>query len=179
MNDTKSSHQLAADLQRLTADLQQAEQDLEFYNRLKAAAMQVKNLPGQITALKAELADARSREANAAYEARMARFIDISVTETEGLGSLLHAIFTVYVTRWGSDPRTLELTQITSKGCSLDQLTPDVMEYLLTKCPERIPAAILALADNPADAINEYVRAKKRGYCIGRQPSGGEAGGAI
>jgi hypothetical protein len=43
-----------------------------------------------------------------------------------------------------------------------------VLDYLIEKCPDRIPAKIMALApDNPRDAFSRYFAGLKRGCLIG------------
>jgi hypothetical protein len=47
-------------------------------------------------------------------------------------------------------------------------LPPAVLDYLIEKCPERIPAKIMALApDNPRQAFNRYFMGLKRGCLVG------------
>ena len=100
--------------------------------------------------------------------ARFAGITDVLVTENPETQRehVLRASFTIHWTKPTWDGRTSRPMEHSIVGFSA--LPPDVLDYIIESCPERIPAKIMALApDYPREAFRTYFAGLKRGCLIG------------
>ncbi len=164
---------LAAELAKAKADLAQAKTDLVRWERLSGAAARVKKLASAVAKAKEEHDNAAAAEAKAAAEARFKGLSNIRVTANTGLpgcvGGVLRMSWRITWTAPGFDMETMT-SPPRQHGCTgFNALEPSVMAFLIEKHPEQIPAEILALAPGDPDAaMEEYLRALKRGYVRGK-----------
>lgn len=156
--------ELQADFVRIGALLKQAREDVATLRRLSMAEAQAETLAAELDDIKRQMDRAYVDEDRAKEDAFIAGIKDVQITEGDHRDNLIRRTFTVVVTREGNDgygqrERTSERTGLTSLGA-------DEYAWLL-RHPERIPASILALADDPRSAFQTYFGGKKRGYLRG------------
>ncbi len=165
-NSTPDREQLVADIQRIGSELEQANRDIALLTRLKDAEASAKRLSNELRKAQDRLAEANASEFEAQLDRRFSVFKDIIIGETpdqNSNGTVLGYSYPITVTRMTFDGRVSSPTPKTYQG--FDALPSDVMEYLLARRADRIPARIMALAPNdPEAAIGEYLVSKRRGY---------------
>lgn len=158
---------LAADIERITADLEQAHADIALLERLKSATGRVSRLTTELEKAKAARTKALTAEAKANDERRFASISNVSVsagdTENE---NVLRSTFTINYSRPAWDGRTTRVREHSTVG--FGALPPEVLDYIIEKRPELIPAKIIALApDSPRDAFRRYFVSMRRGFVLG------------
>lgn len=166
MTTKMTSRDASVELNRIAAELHAAMEDVALAERLKTALDRVKRL----TAEQQKVTDIRNRailaEIKADEESRLAGISDVSVTCSPNSEheSVLRSSFTLHYTRPAWDMYSQRsLPRAHSVG--LTAAPSEVIEYLITRCPERIPQKILDLApDNPAEAFRQYRLGLRRGY---------------
>jgi hypothetical protein len=166
-NNTRSL-MAAADLERITVELDVAREDLALLERLKSAQDRLNRLTADHAKATKELDKARAADAKAAKAARFAGISDLTVTESPDTvrEHVLRADWTIGWTSPTWDGRCTLPTRHSIGG--FGALPPDVFQYLIECCPERIPAKIMALApDNPRAAFHRYFTGLKRGSIVG------------
>lgn len=167
-NNTARSKMAAADLARINAELDVARDDLTLLERLKSAQDRVNRLTTEQAKASKELDRALTAEAKASKDARFAMIANVTVAESPETvrEHVLRAYWTIRWTKPTWDGRANRPTEHSIGGFSA--LPPDVMAYLIEKCPERIPGKIMALApDNPREAFRRYFQGLKRGCLVG------------
>lgn len=161
---TRPLAELQADFVRVGALLQQAREDVETLRRLSMAEAQAETLAAELDAIKRQIDRALVDEDRAKEDAFIAGIKDVRITEGDQRENLLRRTFTVHVTRTGNDGQ--RDWETTAEKTGLTSLKPEEYVWLL-RHPERIPASILALADDPRTAFQTYFGGKKRGYLRG------------
>jgi hypothetical protein len=167
-NNIARSAIAAADLARIAAELASAQEDAALLARLQSAHDRVNRLTADHAKATKELDKARADEAKAAKAARFAGIADLAVNESpvticEGV---LRSSWKISWTAPTWDGRVSR--PMPHSRDSFGALPPALMDYLIEKCPNRIPAKIMALApDNPRDAFSRYFAGLKRGCLIG------------
>ena len=155
----------AAELERITADLSDAQADFDLLERLKSAADRVKRLTAEQQKAAKELTKARTTEAQAAKDSRCAQISDIQVTDSPETmrAHVLRAAFPIPWLKPTWDGRISAPQRHSATG--FGACPPDVLDCLIDRCPQRIPAKIMALApDNPREAFRRYFVSLKRGH---------------
>ncbi|HBV13478.1 MAG TPA: hypothetical protein DEB60_10195 [Brevundimonas sp.] len=161
---TRPLAELQADFVRVGALLKQAREDVETLRRLSMAEAQAETLAAELDAIKRQMDRAFVDEDKAKEDAFIAGIKDVRITEGDQRENLIRRTFTVAITREAFDgDRT---TETTAQRTGLTSLRPEEYTWLL-RHPERIPASILALADDPRTAFQVYFGGKKRGYLRG------------
>ena len=166
-NNTDRGLAASAELDRIAAELIEAQADLDLLERLKSAADRVARLTAEHEKGTKALAKAKATEAKAAEASRFAHISDINVTEHPETvrEHVLLASFTISYTRVAWDGRRSVPAQHSVTGFGI--LPPDVLDYLIDRQPNRIPAKIMALApDNPRDAFRCYFASQRRGFIV-------------
>lgn len=161
---TRPLAELQADFVRVGALLKQAREDVETLRRLSMAEAQAETLAAELEAIKRQMDRAFADEDKAKEDAFIAGIKDVRITEGDQRDNLIRRTFTVAVTRTGNDG--LRDWETTAEKTGLTSLKPEEYAWLL-RHPERIPASILALADDPRTAFQTYFGGKKRGYLRG------------
>ncbi|MGN7099163.1 hypothetical protein [Brevundimonas diminuta] len=165
---TKTTNRPLAELQsdfvRVGALLQQAREDVETLRRLSMAEAQAETLAAELDAIKRQIDRALVDEDKAKEDAFIAGIKDVRITEGDARENLIRRTFTVHVTRTGNDGQ--RDWETTAEKTGLTSLRAEEYAWLL-RHPERIPASILALADDPRTAFQTYFGGKKRGYFRG------------
>jgi hypothetical protein len=159
-----SSIMLAAEIERIEADLELARSDVALLERLKSATDRVKRLTGEHERATAARTKALSAEAKADEERRYANISNVSVSEGETRNeNVVRSQFTIRYSTPTWDGRASRAREHTSEGFGL--LPPDVLDYIIEKRPDLIPAKIMALApDSPRNAFRRYFVSLRRGY---------------
>jgi hypothetical protein len=108
---------------------------------------------------KALAADAKAQE-----QARFAGISNVSVTDGKTAAeNVVRSTFTITYSRPAFDGRSTRVREHTCEG--FGPLPPEVLDYIIEKRPDLIPAKIMALApDSPRDAFRRYFVALRRGY---------------
>lgn len=164
MNNTHQA-ELVASVERIAADLHQANQDVARLRRLKAAEADAKRLTNELQAAQDALSEANASWVLARREAAIAHFRDITVTRTGDEAGVLHGKYLITVTQvqWDGHEQI-----VTRTYTGFDSLPSDALSYLLNRHPDRVPAAIMALAPGePWRAVEAYSVALRRGYLTG------------
>ena len=163
MNATTSAAQAAHDLELITNALQAAHIDLELLERLKSAADRVKRLTSEQEKTKALHGRSLVAEAKAAKLRSFASISDVRVTDNTPEQTAIRSTFTVHWTKPTWDGYST--TPMPQSVGGLGVCPPDVLEYLIERCPDRIPAKIIAFAPNcPREAVERYFLSVQRGY---------------
>jgi hypothetical protein len=167
MNTTIARSEIAAaELERITSDLNVALDDQALLERLKSAADRVKRLSAEKAKAVTVREKALAEEAKAAEVQRFAGLSDIQVTESINTERehVLNTNFTISYVRptWDMYAQEALPRQHTVNGFRM--LPHDVLDFLIERHPERIPAKIRCLADDPADAMAIYFAGLRRGY---------------
>jgi len=158
----------AANLERIAVELDEAQSHLSLLERLKSAVDRVNRLTAEQSKAIKEHERALAAEAKDLKASRFAAISDVLVTENPETRRehVLRASFTIHWTKptWdGRASRPMEHFVVGFSACP-----PDVLDYLIERCPERIPAKIIALApDDPREAFHRYSRGLKRGCLVG------------
>jgi hypothetical protein len=167
-NNCNRSLAAAAELDRINTELKAALDDFALLERLKSATDRVKRLTAEQEKAIKERDKALAAEAKAAEASRFADIREVTVTEHPETvrEHVLRANYTIKYVRLTWDGRTSAPAQRSADGFSA--LPSDVMDYLIERRPERIPAKIMALApDRPRDAFNRYFASLRRGHVAG------------
>lgn len=155
-------------LSKLAAQLEEARKDVETYSRLKSAERRVTEL----TAAHGVQAAADSAE----QDGRRIAARDALLAETEyvrvealhgptGPDNLLRTAFRITYGKRVLDSRSWDSPVKAHVVQGFQALPAPVMFYLQEKCPEQIPAEIMALAPGDPDlAFQRYFGARRRGY---------------
>jgi hypothetical protein len=163
MTTNMTSRLATAELERITVELAEAREDVALLERLKSAVDRVSRLAAeQDKAIKAR-DKALAAEAKAEEQSRFGGINDLVVTDNTPDEHVLRSGFTITYTKpaWNGRASVPKAHSVGGFGA----LHPDVFRYLIERCPERIPAKIMALApDNPVAAFNRYFVSLKRGY---------------
>jgi hypothetical protein len=157
-----------ANLTRIRLELASAEEDVALLERLKSAVGRVERLTAEQAKAIKERDKLTAAEARADKAARFAGISDVTVTESPETvrEHALRASFTITWTKPVWDGRASLPARHSIGG--FGALPPDVLQYLIENCPDRIPAKIMALApDNPREAFGRYFRGLKRGCIVG------------
>jgi len=166
-NTIARSRIAAADLDRINLDLAAAQADLDLLERLKSAGDRVARLTAEQGKATKERDKALAAEAKAAEATRFAHISDVQVTEHPETvrENVIRSSFTITYTRVAWNGFTSAPAQHSVTGFGI--LPPDVLDYLIDRCPERIPAKIMALSpDNPRDAFRRYFSSQRRGFIV-------------
>lgn len=159
---------MTTNLDNLFAELSAAKADLEQWERLASASERVK-------ALTAAFDKARAAQTKVAEDAAAAvrnRISDVRVTAAGVLGAdegnVLRNSWRISWTAPQFDMHTMSSPPRLHEVGGFAAVPADVLTVLIEKHPEQVPAQIMALRPgDPAGAIEEYFRAKKRGYVRG------------
>ena len=157
-------------LPEIETQLAAALADLALYERLTGAADRVKRLTAEQGEATAARDKAEADRAKAAEEARFAGLRDLRITETPGSksSSVLSSQFHISYTRdaWNVDAHATMPQAFTQTG--FVGLEPKILEWIVQRHPEKIPASIMALApDNVDAALDRYFVSLRRGYIQG------------
>ena len=158
---------LAAEIERIEAELELANEDVTLLERLKSATDRVARLTGELEKATAAQIKARNAEAKAYNDDRFARISNVSVTagKTDS-ENLLRSTFTITYSKPAWDGRSTRVREHSTVG--FGALPPEVLDYIIDKRPELIPAKIMALApDSPRDAFRSYFVSMRRGFIRG------------
>jgi hypothetical protein len=165
--NTNRSQIAAADLERIAAELTDAQADLDLLDRLKSAADRVARLTAEQGKATKERDRALAAEAKAAEATRFAHISDVQVIEHPETvrENVIRSSFTITYTRMAWNGHTSAPAQQSATGFGI--LPPDVLDYLIERRPDRIPAKIMALSpDNPRDAFRRYFASQRRGFNV-------------
>lgn len=165
MTTVTPAHTSAANLDRITADLAAAQADADLLERLKSAGDRLKRLTAEHDKAAADHRKAVASEAKAAEANRFAGISNIRVAESpNSLGeNVVRSSWTISYTKPAWDGYVTAPREHSVDGFSV--LPSDVLDCIIEKCPERIPAKIMALApDDAGEAFGRYFLAMKRGY---------------
>jgi hypothetical protein len=160
----RSSILIAAEIERIEADLQLARDDVALLERLKSATDRVVRLVAEHEKATAARTKTLAAEAKANDERRFAGISDVSVTaaKTEN-ENVVRSNFTIRYSTPTWDGRSTRVREHSREG--FGALPPEVLDYIIDKCPDLIPAKIIALApDSPRDAFRRYFVSLRRGY---------------
>lgn len=159
----RSSRAIAAELASINAELEAAREDMALLERLKSAADRVTRLSVEQDKKLAAHRAALAAEAEAKVDARFAGISDVDVTDSTPMETVLRSSFQISFIRPVWDGYRTAPKRHSANGFGV--LPPEVLDYLITRCPERIPAKIMALApDSPREAFNRYFVGVRRGY---------------
>lgn len=164
MTTNMTSRIAAAELERITAELTEARADVAMLERLKSANDRVARLTAeQEKAIKAR-DKALAAETKANDERRFASISNVSVTDGKTAAeNVVRSTFTITYSKPAFDGRSTRVREHTCEG--FGPLPPEVLDYIIEKRPDLIPAKIMALApDSPRDALRRYFVALRRGY---------------
>jgi len=167
-NTMTRSRIAAANLDRIASELREAEADVALLERLKSATDRVNRLTAEHAKAIKEQDKAAAADVKEAKSARLAGISDVTVTEHPDTQRehVLRASFTIHWTKPTWNGRSNPPTKHSMTG--FGACPPEVLEYLIERCPERIPSKIMALApDHPREAFRTYFRGLKRGCFIG------------
>lgn len=156
----------ADNLDRIAADLSAALADVALLERLKSATDRVSRLTADQDKAIKEQDRAIAAAAKAEKASRFAGITDVSVTSsTQQHENLLRSGFTISYTKPTWDGRTTRGQKHSSDG--FGTLPPEVLDYIIEKRPDLIPAKIMALAPElPRDAFRRYFVSLKRGFVV-------------
>jgi hypothetical protein len=162
-NIKPNSIQLKADLERIDADLEIALADVALLERLKSAQDRVARLTAEQEKATKARDKALAAEAKAHQDARFAGLVDVQITDKTPEENVVRSLFVITYSRPTWDGRTSRVTQ--HERSSFGSLPPEVLDYIIEKRPELIPAKIMALApDSPRDAFRRYFVSTRRGF---------------
>lgn len=171
MTDTnmpKDRVTLTAKVRLLIEQLDEARADVALLRRLKDAEKNAARLSAELDATQEALAVANTNQAIASRKALFANFGKLSIVAVpvDRSTSPLAARYTITCERLTYDSTTRESTMQPVSYSDFDCLPHDVFAYLVEVKADAIPASILSLAadGDPATALQEYLRGKKRGY---------------
>jgi hypothetical protein len=164
-NTTTTSRAIAVDLGRISLELAEARADVALLERLKSANDRVARLTSeQEKAIRAR-DKALAAEAKAEEASRFANISNVSVTDNVPAENVVRSAFTITYSRPVWDGRTSRHAEHTVE--SFGALPPEVLDYIIEKRPEVVPAKIMALApDCPRDAFRNYFVSTRRGYVV-------------
>ena len=166
MTTTMTRSQIAAaNLVRITDELAEAEADFALLERLKSAQDRVHRLTAEQAKAIKEHERALAADAKADKAARFADISDVYVTENPETAreNVLRSSFTIHWTKPTWNGRSNPPTEHSIGG--FGALPPAILEYIIDRCPDRIPAKIMALApDEPRQALGRYFAGLKRGF---------------
>lgn len=158
---------LTAQIERIGAELALAKEDVALLERLKSATDRVARLTSELEKATAAETKARNAEAKAYKDERFARISNVSVTagQTDN-ENVLRSTFTITYSKPAWDGRSTRVRERSTVG--FGALPPEVLDYIIEKRPELIPAKIMALApDSPRDAFRRYFVSMRRGFVLG------------
>jgi hypothetical protein len=164
MTTNMTSRIATAKLERITAELIEARADVAMLERLKSANDRV----ARLTAEQEKAIKARDKvlaaETKANDERRFASISNVSVTDGKTAAeNVVRSTFTITYSKPAFDGRSTRVREHTCEG--FGPLPPEVLDYIIEKRPDLIPAKIMALApDSPRDAFRRYFVALRRGY---------------
>jgi len=162
-NDTLGT--IALEIETLSADLLKVNATIDLVG--KPAIDAANKLDKALKDAKDRFATALADEQEEARNRRLARISDVRVEVKPG-NSLIDTVFVIHYKLLTCNITYQESTAVPHKSNGFAALADDVYEYLVTKTPEKIPAAILALAPGkPADAMAIYFQGKARGWFKG------------
>ena len=153
---------IATEIETLSAELLKVNNYIDILG--KPAIDKANEIDKALKNAKDRFATALADEQVEARNLRLARFSDIRVEVKPG-DNLLTTSFTIKYMKdtWDMAAKASPPKQHECIGFAA--LDDDAYEYLVTQKPHAIPASIMALAPGkPADAMDIYFRAKRRGY---------------
>lgn len=168
MTDYRPSHVIRAELTANTQEYNKAREDVQLFERLKAAAATATKLQKQGDELREELLAAEAEEKRARKEAAYANIRNMKVQTVHGSrsnGGVLAATYLISFERlaWNSSMHRNDWVPAQVNGFAA--LEPDQMGYLLEVASDQIPAAIMNLAPgDPQAAFHAYAVGMRRGY---------------
>ena len=161
-----NSIMLGADIERITADLELANTDVALLERLKSAKDRVTRLTGELEKATAARTKALTSEAKANEDRRFAGISNVVITDAEPNESVLRSPFTITYSKPAFDGRSTRVREHSAGG--FGALSPEVLDYIIEKRPELIPAKIMALVPNdPRAAFRRYFVSLRRGFVHG------------
>lgn len=166
--NNRASLPAAMELDRISGELEEARADVTMLERLRSAVDRVKRLSIEqdkaiVAKDKALVAEAKAKEAE-----WFAGIGNVRVTQSDHtLGeNVLRSSFTIEYTKPRWNMYETVQTQFSVEG--FGPLPPEVLDYIIVKQPNLIPAAIMALApDSPVEAFRQYFLGLRRGYLVG------------
>jgi len=162
-NTKPNSIMLKADLERIEADLEIALADVALLERLKSAQDRVARLTAEQDKTTKAKDKALTAEAKAHQDRRFAGLQDVSVDDRTPYENVVRSQFVITYSRPSWNGRSNPLTQ--HERSSFGSLPPEVLDYIIEKRPDVIPAKIMALApDSPVDAFRSYFVSTRRGF---------------
>ena len=156
----------SAELERIACELELAREAVALLERLKSAVDRVARLTVEQERAVRARDKALAAEAKAQEQSRFGSISNLTVTDDTPNEHLVRSQFTISYTKPAWNGRASVPKNHSAAGFGV--LPPDVFAYLIERCPERIPAKIMALApDNPEAAFKRYFVALKRGHVVG------------
>jgi hypothetical protein len=158
----------------ITQEHEGALEDIALAQRLKSAPDRLKRLAAELESAK-ELAEAdeaaRIKEVEdmhlAAIEAQFAGLSDLSITEVKDAksDSVLSSGFHIRWTRAAWNSAANETLPEPAGVWGFTALEPRVLEWIVQRHPDKIPASIMALAPgNVVEALDRYFIGLRRGF---------------
>lgn len=152
----------------IAAELAEAQTDVATLARLQSAEARVKALTAAYD--KAVAAEERTAE-RAAKQAQAERFAglsDICITAEGKETNILRTVWAITYKGPHYDMMTGETVTAEHMRRGLGNLDEHVLEFLIERHPDRIPAEIMAFAPgDPYAALDAYFIACRRGYANG------------
>ncbi len=152
-------------LSLITTNLNDALEDVTLLERLKSAEDRAKRLTAEQDRATKERTKAHAAEAKAVEEGRFTGISDVQVKESPNTvhENVVRSGFTVSYASPTWDGYESRPTRHSRDGFGL--LPSIVLDYIIEKRPELIPAKIMALApDSPSEAFRRYFLSIRRGY---------------
>lgn len=162
MTNKNNISAIATEIETLSAELLKVNNYIDILG--KPAIDKANEIDKALTDAKDRFATALADEQVEARNLRLSRFSDIRVEVTPGD----NLISTGFVIKYMQDSWDVKANASIPKQheCSgFSNLADDAYDYLVTKKPDKIPAAIMALAPGkPQEAMAVYFQGKRRGY---------------
>jgi hypothetical protein len=166
-NTPGNSIMLAAEIKRISDKLDAAREDVALLERLKSATDRVARLTGEYEKASKALDKAKATDAKADDDRRFGGISNVSVSAGNTANeNVVRSTFTITYSRPSFDGRS---TRVREHACvGFGALPPEILDYIIEKRPELIPAKIMALApDSPRAAFRRYFVSLRRGYIHG------------
>lgn len=154
-------------LSKLARELDEARRDVALLQRLQEAQKRVEAASAAYENAKDAEERTAAEKAKAEHEARLDEISDLRVTESadpKGCG-VLGSSFRITYTRpsWDHSLNRTVPKRVEVNG--FGALCPPVLQYLIERAPEQIPASVMTLApSDPEAALQRYFVGRRRGW---------------